>query len=68
MMPDLDKVFTKNEAVVLMHKDAASSYRLIAAHVEEHNYNAEQIIEWLRELADEAEAQIVVVELRDILY
>jgi hypothetical protein len=66
-MDDKEKVFSVNDTEALMHKDAANSYRLIAAHVEEHNYNAEQIIEWLRELADEAEAQIVVVELRDNL-
>lgn len=67
MMNDKEKVFTIYDTEVLMHKDAANSYRLIAAHVEEHNYSAMQIVEWLRELADEAEAQIVVVELRDKL-
>jgi hypothetical protein len=62
-----DKVFTTNEAVIMMHKNECISLRSIADFAEEHHYNSEQIISWLRELADENEAQIVVVELRDQL-
>lgn len=60
-------VFTKNEAESMICKRAAEDLRLIASHVEEHNYSSEKIIEWLRELADQSEAQIVVIELRDKL-
>ena len=62
-----EKVFTKNEAEAMLHINAKDSYRRIAAHVEEHNYTAWDIIDWLRELADEAEAQSIVVTLRDQL-
>lgn len=58
-------VFTKNEALAMIHECSAKDLRLIASHAEEHNYTVEQIIDWLRELADEAEAQVVVVNMRD---
>ena len=60
-------VFNKNDVELLICQDAAKSFRLIAHHCEEHNYPASEIIKWLRELADEQEAQAMVVELRDKL-
>lgn len=51
----------------MINKSSATDLRLIASHIEEHNYTTEQIIAWLRELADEAEAQCIVVNLRDKL-
>lgn len=62
-----EKNHTDNEAVAMMHKCVARDLRMIADHCEEHNYPAEEIIKFMRELADEAEAQVVVVELRDLL-
>jgi hypothetical protein len=62
-----ENVFNKNDVEAMICKDSAMSFRLIAAHCEEHNYPASEIIKWLRELADEQEAQAIVVELRDKL-
>jgi len=62
-----DNVFNKNDVEALICKDAAQSFRLIATHCEEHNYPASEIIKWLRELADELEAQVMIIELRDKL-
>jgi hypothetical protein len=62
-----DKVFTRNEAVIMMHKNECIALRSIADFVEKWDYPAEEIIKYMRELADEFEAQIVVVELRDQL-
>lgn len=62
-----DNTFNKNDVEALICKDAAKSFRLIADHVEEHNYPACEIIKWLRELADEQEAQAIVIDLREKL-
>lgn len=59
--------YTANEAIALAHEDRAIGLRKIADHVEEHEYTAQQIIAFLREFADESEAQSIVVELRDNL-
>ncbi len=59
--------YTSNEAILMMYKCAAKDFRLIADHCENHNYPAEEIIKFLRELADEQEAQAIVVDLRDKL-
>lgn len=57
--------YTANEAIAMMHKCAAKDFRLIADHCEKHNYPAGEIIKFLRELADEQEAQVIVVDMRD---
>jgi hypothetical protein len=59
--------FTGNQTISLMHQDRASALRAIADHIEKHKYTSAQIIELLREVADEAEAQAMVVELRDTI-
>lgn len=56
---------TDNEAISLMHKYLTEMFRSTADHVEKHNLSAEEIIKLLRELADESEAQEIVVNLRD---
>jgi len=65
MKPALE--FSRNDAVSLMHQERATSLRAIADHVEKHRYSAEEIIILLREIADEAEAQAIVTDLRDTL-
>lgn len=60
-----DKEFTKNEAAAMMHKNECISLRQMAKHVEECDYSAEMIIKFMRDMADEHEAQVIVVELRD---
>lgn len=59
--------YTSNEAISMMHRCAAKDFRLVADHCEEHNYPSDEIIKFLRELADEQEAQAIVVDLRDQL-
>jgi len=61
------KVFTSNEAISMMHQDKANAFRCIADHFEKHKYMLEEIVSFLRETADECEAQALVVELRDKL-
>jgi hypothetical protein len=58
---------TDNDALIMMHKNAVQHLRLIADHAEKWEYTAKQLIEYMRELADEHEAQAVVVDLRDRL-
>lgn len=62
-----DKTFTGNEAVEMMHKNNADSFKKVADHCEKHEYTGEMIVEYLRELAEEMEAQALVVAMRDEL-
>jgi hypothetical protein len=57
--------FTRNETLSLMYQDKTFALRKIADHCEQFDYTAVEIIEFLREVADEQEAQAMVVELRD---
>lgn len=50
-----------------MHQDRASSFRAIADYIEKFGCSPKEIIAFLRESADEAEAQAMVVDLRDQL-
>lgn len=59
--------FTQNDTVSLMHQDRASSFRAIADYIEKFGCSPKEIIALLRESADEAEAQAMVVDLRDQL-
>jgi hypothetical protein len=69
MKSNIPLVLTKNDGATLMHKDRESSLRLIADHLESYKeaFTKEQIIGFLRELADESEAMAVVTDLRDEL-
>ena len=59
--------FTGNEAVSMMHQDKASAFRSIANFIEKNQYSLEETVIFLRETADECEAQAMVVDLRDKL-
>lgn len=67
MAGKVKKTMTNNDAVSMAHKDRASSLRAIADHIEkwESEYTVQEIIDYLRELADGSEAQSMVVDLRD---
>lgn len=56
---------TNNETLALMHESTADALSRIADHVEKWQYSNREIVEFLRELRDEMNAQAVVVELRD---
>lgn len=58
---------TYNEIVAIMHKEGASMLRDIADHIEKWQHSTQEIVTLLREIADEKEAQSVVVKLRNEL-
>jgi hypothetical protein len=62
-----DRLFSQNDVEAFMHHERATALRLIADHVEKHEYPSDEIIKYMREIADEAEAQRMVVDLRDKL-
>lgn len=59
--------FTGNEAVEMMHKNTATAFKKVADFLEKHDYDTEQAIDYLRETAEELEAQALVVSMRDEL-
>jgi hypothetical protein len=61
------KEFSRNETVSLMHRNTANSIRALVDHAKKFKYKKEQIYELLLDIADELEAQAIVVELRDKL-
>lgn len=61
------KEWTKNEAIEMMHANTASALKKIADFVEKWDYSEKQIIDYLREIGSEMEAQALVVSLRDEL-
>lgn len=63
----IKKEFTMNETVALMHEDTATVLRGIVSFVEKWKCEREEIIDFLIEVADNKEAQSVVVRLRDEL-
>lgn len=60
-------IFTQNETVALMHEDTATSLQLLADHIEKWQMERDEIIEYMREIADEKAAQAIVCRLRDEL-
>jgi hypothetical protein len=66
-MPMPKPKHTDNESIVMMHEYLTLMFRSTADHIQKNKLSPEQIIDLLRELADESEAQIVVVKLRDNL-
>ena len=63
----MKKEFTRNETVALMHENEANAFRMIADHIERFKIDHEESVRLLREIADEKEAQAMVVSLRDNL-
>ena len=59
------KEWTDNECIAMMHKERANSFRMVADWVEKHKVSWSEVVKLLRDSADEAEAQIIVVNLRD---
>lgn len=56
---------TKNALEAMIHEGRAEAFRQIAEFIEEIELTATESAALLRELADEAEAQAIVVRLRD---
>lgn len=61
------KVFTQNDAVSLMNRHRAISFREVAKWIEETKPSSDYISTMLMEMADDADAQAMVVDLRDTL-
>lgn len=59
--------YTRNEAVEMMYQNTANSLKIIADFVEKEEYDSEDIIDYLREVQEEIEAQALVVSMRDEL-
>lgn len=62
-----EKTFRHNECVEMMHNNTATALKLIADFLEKHEYTGEMAVDYLREIAEEMEAQAVVVSMRDEL-
>ena len=58
-------VFTKNEAVALAHEDRAAAFRRVVEYVKKTGVDMEYLLGLLEEMAEEADAQALVVRLRD---
>lgn len=65
------KIFTQNDAVSLMLRDKAHSFRTVAKQIKEWEadctYTTKDVIGLLMECADNFEAEAIVVDLRDQL-
>lgn len=59
--------FTGNEAVEMMHNNTATAFKKVADFLDKNEYGVEQAIRFLRESAEEMEAQALVVSMRDEL-
>jgi hypothetical protein len=55
--------FTSNETLALMYENTADALRRIADYIEKWKHDNEQTVDLLREIADEHEAQSMVVSL-----
>jgi hypothetical protein len=59
--------YTRNESVEMMHQNTSQALKSISDMVEKWEYSKEEIIDYLRELSEEMEAQALVVSMRDEL-
>lgn len=59
--------YTDNEVIALMHQDTASALKKIADHIEKWKIGYQGTADFLREIADQKDAQAVVCRLRDEL-
>jgi hypothetical protein len=60
-------VFTKNEAIVLMHQNTSEALIKLAEHIEKWQLDYKEAVKLLIETSDEIKGQSMVVELRDEL-
>lgn len=59
--------FTDNEAVSAMHKNTSNAFLSMADYIEKWEMDYKEVVKLLREIADEQDAQSMVVKLRDLL-
>lgn len=59
--------YTRNESVEMMNSNTSNALKSIAEFVRKHEYDTDQIIEYMIELSEEMAAQALVVSLRDEL-
>lgn len=59
--------FTRNESVEMMNNNTADALKRIADLAEKQEMDADELIDYLRELSEELEAQALVVSMRDEL-
>lgn len=63
----IDKTFTENESVKMMHQNTAQALKSIADLAEREEMDGKELVDYLIEIADEMEAQALVVSMRDEL-
>ena len=61
------ETLTRNESIAITHRSQSKAFRAVANFIYKWNLTAEESAKLLHELADEVEAQAIVVELRDML-
>lgn len=61
------KMWTRNEAIEMMHANTANALIQIADAVKKWEFDEGEIIEYLIETAEVLRAQAAVAQLRDIL-
>ena len=57
--------WTDNEAIAMMHRNTRNALRQIADFILKHEMDYEESSEYLLEIAEEMDAQAMVVDLRD---
>lgn len=59
--------YTRNQSVEMMHQNTANAFNKTADFFEREEYTGEMAIEYLRDTAEQLEAQALVVAMRDEL-
>lgn len=59
--------YTRNQCVEMMHQNTAMAFNKTADFFEREEYTGEMAIEYLRDTAEQMEAQVIVVSMRDEL-
>ena len=62
-----DERFTNNEAVGMMNRNTSDALKKIADLAEKQEMEADELIDYLREVSEEMAAQAMVVSIRDEL-
>jgi len=63
----MNKKWTNNEAIEMMHTSTAKALQGIAEFVKNNEFSSDEIVEFLLEISEAMLAQAVVVRLRDQL-